>query len=334
MKKFITILIACILQLGAYSFSYTLHNRTVAEISLENYYLKTRVGNPVSSVRQKTREMWASIGINGSFFCPAERAYSYCWANNGTSSDRIVAGISHSKYPEDTGERGIIWVTADNKALFVQNNNRQWYMKNTNQYKIGDIYYGIGNFPILVDEWVDVTIEMGHLMDNKMYNKWRRSFICIPEEADRVFMGFVANKSVYEMGRYLIDTYDCHFAINLDAGASSAMVIEDRHIIGPGRRVTDGYVAVAKPEYIEKQLSEYQFSSNEKRNINYIVDAFQFEIDKRWNEYRDSLVEKFKTRESSSIFYPLVDRRALLREVAKRIDKLEASDDFGFIPYE
>jgi len=44
-------------------------------------------------------------------------------------------------------------------------------------------------------------------------------------------MGFVPNKSMYEMGKYLKETYGCHFAINLDAGASSAMVVDDRHIV-------------------------------------------------------------------------------------------------------
>ena len=334
MKKVVGLFCTCAFVLCTQVSAYTLHHGTVAEIPLENYYLKTRVGDPVSSVRQKTREIWASIGINGSFFCPAEGAYSYCWANNGTSSDRIVAWVHYSKYPEDTGERAIIGVNKDNKPLFVQNNNRQGYMKNTNQEKIHDIHYGIGNFPILIDEWVDVTIEMGHLMDSKMYNKARRSFICIPEAGDRVFMGFVPNKSMYEMWSYLINTYDCHFAINLDAGASSAMVVEDKHIIGPWRRVTDWYVAVPKPAYIEKKINDHTFSSFQQTSINYIIDAFQFEIDKRWNTYRDSLVEKFKTRESAKIFYPLADRRALLREVIKRVEQLEASDDFWFIPYE
>jgi len=36
---------------------------------------------------------------------------------------------------------------------------------------------------------------------------------------------------MYEMGKYLKETYGCYFAVNLDAGASSAMVVEDKYIV-------------------------------------------------------------------------------------------------------
>jgi hypothetical protein len=108
MNELIGILCISTFMVYGQAYAYTLHNRTVAEIPLENYYLKVWIGSPLATVRQKNRELGASIGINGSFFCPRERAYSYCGADNSTSSDRIVAGVVHSKYPNDTGERGII----------------------------------------------------------------------------------------------------------------------------------------------------------------------------------------------------------------------------------
>jgi hypothetical protein len=216
----------------------------------------------------------------------------------------------------------------------VQNNNRKWYMNNTNQQRLWDIHYGIGNFPILVDNGVDVTIEMAHLIDSKMFNKATRSFICIPEAHDRVFMWFVPNKSMFEMGRFLIDNYGCHFAVNLDAWASSAMVVDDRHIVGPWRRVVDGFVAIPKREFIEKKINEHVFSTTQKNSINFLVDAFQFEIDKQWEAYKQKILNTFRTRESSTMFYPLADRRALLREMTRRIEQISPATEFGFIPYE
>jgi len=44
-------------------------------------------------------------------------------------------------------------------------------MANTNQDRIDEVYYGIGNFPILIDNGIDVTIEMGLLIDDKMLGK-------------------------------------------------------------------------------------------------------------------------------------------------------------------
>lgn len=313
---------------------YIIHNKTVAEIPLEDYYFQTRVGSPLATVKEKNRALWASIGINASFFCPAERAYNYCGADNGTSSDRIVAGTIYSKYPNDTGERWIIGVNANNEPLFVQNNNRQWYMQNTNKERVGEIYYGIGNFPILIDNGVDVTMEVSHLIDQKMYGKWTRSFICIPEVNDRIFMGFVPNKSIYEMGAYLKNTYGCHFAINLDAGASSAMVVEDKYIIWPGRKVVDGFVAIPKEHYIENKIQNHQFSSQQKAAINRLGDMFAFEIYKKWDPYKQKIINTFQSREWSTLFYPLADKRALLREMIKIIEQVQATNEYGFIPYQ
>jgi hypothetical protein len=333
MKKifFLALLISILWQT---TYGYIIHNRTVAEIPLENYYLKARIGSPLATVRQKNRELGASIGINGSFFCPAERAYNYCGANNSTSSDRIVAGVTHSKYPNDTGERGIIWVNANNEPLFVQNNNRQWYMVNTNQHRIGEIHYGIWNFPILIDNGMDVTLEMGHLIDSKMFNKGTRSFICIPESHDRVFMGFIPNKSIYEMGAYLKNTYGCHFAVNLDAWGSSAMVVDDRHIVWPWRRVVDGFVVIPKEHYIENKIQNHQFSTQQRASINRLWDMFAFEIYKKGDTYKQKILNTFQSRESSTLFYPLADKRALLREMINIIEQVEPTNEYGFIPYE
>lgn len=333
MKKFLAIIIVGTI-IQSTSYGYIIHNKTVAEIPLADYYLQTWIGNPLATVREKTRALWASIGINASFFCPAERAYSYCGANNSTSSDRIVAGTVHSKYPNDTGERWIIGVTQNNEPLFVQNNNRQGYMANTNQSRTGEIYYGIGNFPILIDNGVDVTIEVSHLIDEKMYGKGIRSFICIPEAHDRIFMGFVPNKSVVEMGRYLIDTYGCYSAINLDAGASSAMVVDDKHIVWPGRKVVDGFVAIPKEHYIENKIQNYQFSSQQRAAITRLGDMFAFEIYKQWDAYKQRILNTFQSREWSTLFYPLADKRALLREIIKSIEQVQATNEYWFIPYE
>lgn len=132
------------------------------------------------------------------------------------------------------------------------------------------------------------------------------------------------------MGRYLIDTYNCHFAINLDAGGSSAMVVEDRHIIGPGRRVVDGFAAVPKPEFIEKRINEHKFTTTQQNSINLLVNAFQLEIDKQGEQYRQKILDMLHTRESSTIFYPLVDRRALLRKMIQRIEQVTPSTNEDF----
>ncbi|MBP7062467.1 hypothetical protein KBA84_06835 [Patescibacteria group bacterium] len=88
--------------------AFTVHDNTVIEISLNEYELQTWIGKPVDNVIDQTRKMGASVGMNASFFCPAESAYRYCGADGSTTSDRVVAGEVYSKYRDDTGERGIL----------------------------------------------------------------------------------------------------------------------------------------------------------------------------------------------------------------------------------
>jgi len=56
MKKFLAIIIfGTILQ--NISYGYIIHNNTVAEIPLEDYYFQTRIGNPLATVKEKTRAL-------------------------------------------------------------------------------------------------------------------------------------------------------------------------------------------------------------------------------------------------------------------------------------
>ena len=56
MKKlfFLALLISLF---GQTTNGYIIHNKTVAEIPLEDYYLQARVGNPLSTVREKNRAL-------------------------------------------------------------------------------------------------------------------------------------------------------------------------------------------------------------------------------------------------------------------------------------
>ena len=313
-------LFAIILGLQATSFAYTIHNKTVVEIPLADYTFETRVGDPIDNVRTETRGLWASVGMNGSYFCPAESAYRYCGADNSTTSERIVAGVSYSKYSGDTGERGIVGVTKDGEPLFVQNNHYEWYMENTNSDRENELRYGLSNFPILLDKWVDVTTEFMHLINDRMMQKNTKSFICIPESADRIFMGFVANKSMYEMAKYLKDTYDCYFAINLDAGTSSSLVIDDKYVVWPGRKVADGFVAIPKPEYIERKINAYTLTSTQKESITLLANKFIYQIRQQGEVYKETTITMLQNTESSKRFYPLVSQRAIIRELIKQIN--------------
>lgn len=320
MSKNIILSIIVSLSFLATTQAFTLHNDTVVEIPLDKYFLQTRVGTPTDSVRNQTRNHGASIGINASFFCPAESSYRYCGANNQTSSDRIVQGIPYAKYRDDTGERGIIGVTKDNIALFVQNNQYQGYMGNSNKERIDEIYYGIWNFPILLDKWIDVTEEYSHLIDVKLNTASRKAFICTNKAWDRIYMGFVRIKYLYELPEYIKDTYNCYYAVSLDAGASSVLVINDEYKIWPGRKVVDGFLAIPKPEYIEQQITQHQLTKTENQLIQTLTSSFINYANTQWSGYLTTVTDKIKTIEESPRFYPLADKRAMLRKLVQQIE--------------
>jgi len=317
-----------------YSFAgaYTIHNDSVIEIPLEDYDLKVRAGDPVDHVRNQTRAHGASIGINGWFFCPAEWGYSYCGADNSTSSERIIQGEMIAKR-ENTAERGILGVTEENKAIFVQNNQHYGYRWNSNQDQLNEIFYGIWNRPILLDKWVDVVQEYTHLIDAKLNTTATKAFICTTQDADTIFLGFVKIQYLYHLPKYLKETYDCYYAIWLDAWRSSALVVDDKYLKWPWRKVTDGYLAVPKPAFIEQKINEYKLSKTEVLAVKRLHDRFIYEAQIRnGQEYLDYIITTIEWFEQSQRLYPLAKQRAILRMLKTNLSQVEEIDtSYGFI---
>gem|GEM_PF-2035067 len=57
MKKILGLLCTFSFVLCSQVSAYTIHNKTVAEIPLEDYYFQTWIGNPLATVREKTRAL-------------------------------------------------------------------------------------------------------------------------------------------------------------------------------------------------------------------------------------------------------------------------------------
>jgi len=112
------------------------------------------------------------------------------------------------------------------------------------------------------------------------------------------------------------------------------MVVDDKYIVWPGRKIVDGFVAIPKEQYIENKIQNYQFSSQQRAAITRLGDMFAFEIYKKGDEYKQKILNTFQSREWSTLFYPLADKRALLREMIKAVEQVQATNEYWFIPYE
>lgn len=144
-------------------------------------------------------------------------------------------------------------------------------------------------------------------------------------------MGFARVATIYEMPAYLKDTYNCYNAISLDAGRSSALVVNDTHWVGPGRKVVDGYVAIPKPAFIEQQIKDYKRSNNEQKVLNNIADLFLLEFYQKGDQHRLDTIKQLESIESSKRLWPLVKQRVFLRKLINEMKAMDVSDQsYGF----
>jgi hypothetical protein len=224
-------------------------------------------------------------------------------------------------------------VTEENKAIFVQNNQHYGYRWNSNQDQLNEIFYGIWNRPILLDKWVDVVQEYTHLIDAKLNTTATKAFICTTQDADTIFLGFVKIQYLYHLPKYLKETYDCYYAIWLDAWRSSALVVDDKYLKWPWRKVTDGYLAVPKPAFIEQKINEYKLSKTEVLAVKRLHDRFIYEAQIRnGQEYLDYIITTIEWFEQSQRLYPLAKQRAILRMLKTNLSQVEEIDtSYGFI---
>lgn len=257
MRRVYSLLLLCVVLLVWDSFALDLVDRTVLKIDLNLYDIQTWAAEPWStkSVWSQVEEAWWVAGINATYFCPAEASYARCGSTGMTDADRVVAWVTNSLHPE-TGIRWMFGFDQYGQFIFSQKrftkdtdrrNTGQWYRANTNWDKLESVYHGISNFPILIDSWEIVTDKYDeNLFWEYLVTPWRKGFICIDSTERYVYMWFVNNVTVHTLAAHIKKKYDCAYAINLDAWASTALYIEWRYLLWPWRKVPDGFIVVPK----------------------------------------------------------------------------------------
>ncbi|HMT00964.1 MAG TPA: phosphodiester glycosidase family protein [Candidatus Absconditabacterales bacterium] len=251
----------------------------------------------VETLKELIDRVGGIAGVNGVFFRPDEAAYAKYGQAKTTVSERIFKGDakSYSRYRPDTGIRGVFGFTRDGEPLLANYNsgNMGTYYSNVNSGRLGEIYYGLGNFPVLLESGVDVSGYFWEQIngDPKMTASMKRNFICTTADKKTVYVGFVGNFTLFDLPAYLQKSFDCARALSLDAGKSVALYHDEQYLLGPGRKVMDAFVIVPKEglvSYTQKKraaeeslISGYQFTSQESQLIPQIVLALQQNISKK-----------------------------------------------------
>ena len=225
----------------------------------EHFVVASPAENWGATVEQLAKKVGGDTAINWAFFCPDD--YSSCKLNwkrvTHTVSERVYLWnwADWSMYRWDTSIRMIFWFDKQGDPLFVQKSSWEadiglW--SNLNKDKLEDLYFWIGNWPVLLLEWEDVVQASSLYIDSKLTGLANRNFICSTEDNTTIYMGVVGWMSVWTLPKFLKEQFGCYNALFLDAGASSTMVYDGKTLERNSRkRVMDAFVVLTRDQYIE-----------------------------------------------------------------------------------
>lgn len=251
---------------------------------------------------------WVS-GINWAYFCPKD--YKECGWVNKTWSDRISNGYNWSTTPDDTGPDRVIFSLDKNQNPFLfqaAHNYSKWRNdefitgKIINFDKKSDIYNWIGNYPLLLKDWINKLWESS-LIDNKMKSKGLKNFVCSSKDGNIIHMWWIENISIYQVPDVLTKLW-CYNAINLDSGWSNAMMYNNKYIRWPWRDIMDALIIIPDKNYPYKN----PFSQNSK--ILSEVEKFKKILDKEI-ALLDDFTRKQKISSLSTKFQKMLSQKLI-----------------------
>lgn len=193
--------------------------------------------NKATDLRTLMEKNNGIFAINWAYFCPSD--YRECWWTDTTLNERYFKW--YKVWPTSSTEHRVVFaVDKDNSPFLFQT----W---NINAKSEDKIYYWIANFPLLLRSWVNTYkyYEDLGLIDYKMKAKLPRNFICSDFTNRFIYAWYVSNIELEKLPEVLLEL-GCWHALNLDAGASNAMIYNWKYMIWPGRDILDAVVIERK----------------------------------------------------------------------------------------
>ena len=277
----------------------------------EHFVVASPSKNWGATTEQLAKNVWGDTAINWAFFCPDD--YSSCKLNGKrvthTVSERVYLWNweDRSMYWWDTSIRMIFWFDKQGDPLFVQKSSWEldvWLWSNLNANRLDDIYFWIGNWPVLLLEGEDVVQASFLYIDKKLSGYSNRNFICSTEDQTTIYMWVVWSSSVWTLPKYLKEQFWCYNALFLDAWASTAMVYEWKTLDrGSRKRVMDAFVVLDRDQYIkltgiipeEKNISKvegYQPTKEDENKLKKVKSAIDAIYKKYWkSKYKTPFIK-------------------------------------------
>ena len=195
--------------------------------------------SPAQSLKTLMYSMGWIHAINGWYFCPDETAYSRCEGNT-TNGLRISDGVLYSKRWKDIAPYSSVFgFDSAGVPVFVTDKGTT-----KSDSAIDTIFNGL-TMPTLVKDWVNVAVfndEMNN--DPKQGIAGNKTFICSTQDNTTIYMWYVDGVTFSSVAEYIITTFGCYNAIQLDNGWSKSMIHNEQYVAGPGRNIMDAFVVV------------------------------------------------------------------------------------------
>lgn len=235
------------------------------ELNSKDYEIKVIKTDDSTNLSDLLKQNNAITWVNGVFFCPTD--YSWCNTTKSfTDNERYIQWEKFATYLT-TWDRAVFgWDV--NKVPFIYQSGK------INMNWENEIYYWLGNYPLLLSEWKNMLEEYWEkwLIDSKMKAKWTRNFICSDEKKENIFFGLVYDATLEEATSAL-RSFWCYDALNLDAGLSTVFMYNNRYLVGPQKRDILDAVAiernglnVAEIVQIGENMTKILVSDIEKRS--------------------------------------------------------------------
>lgn len=186
---------------------------------------------PAFSLERFVQRRTAVSGVHGTYFCPAD--YPSCASQSNTTLMPVFNSYSRRWTNGDRIKyttQPLIAFDANNKAYYFRDARQFISQENFEQTKGVKLQAAIANGPAILDNG-QVVVRPGALSAKERLKSNRG---ILGYRGDRISLMIVRRATVSEAAR-VAQAAGLRYAINLDAGGSSALYHNNRYRIGPGR---------------------------------------------------------------------------------------------------
>lgn len=212
---------------------------SVLSIDLNSARMITDTGNDgdcssgciVMSLQDYVNRNSGFAGINGTYFCPAEPAYSYCGAGNNYDFPVWNTRLGH-------------WINGGNlfwndRAIFYTDGSGAHYLQTASSFS-GGLTAGVVNYPGLVnDGQVQIDDSQSGLSDKQ---KAVGTKVGIGLRDSKNVMIVIGRNVNMQQFAYIFKALGAKGALNLDVGGSTALYYNGRYLAGPGRGLPNAII--------------------------------------------------------------------------------------------